>query len=292
MTVAPESRDERIPKVSVKVVTYNHEDYIRAALDSVFGQRVDFPIEVVIGDDGSTDRTPQILEEYRDRHPGEVRLLLSDRNRGWRDNTRRTLRACRGEYIAVLDGDDYWTDDEKLRKQVEYLEGRRDCTICFHNTEWVFEDGSAPKRYHDEPLPEIMTLKDLLQSNLMHSGAIVFRNGLFDAFPAAFDAVPFNDWPLQVLCAEKGRIGYIHAVMSAHRVHGGGAWSAGGDSSLHVRARHCRWRIVFYEAASEYLGAPYRELMRGRIRDLKLDVLKIGLTLAIRRLYRGFRPGS
>src|SRR5437016_2968680 len=113
-------------KLSVMMITYNHERYVRHALDSVLMQKVDFDYEIVIGEDRSTDSTREILLEYRDKFPAKFRLLLHEQNIGVIRNCFTTLAACRGEYVALLEGDDYWTSDTKLQKQVEFLDSHRD----------------------------------------------------------------------------------------------------------------------------------------------------------------------
>ena len=110
-------------KVSVAVVTYNHHRFIEQAIESVLAQKLDVDWELVVGDDCSTDGTTELLLQLRDRFPDRIRLILHDVNsndRG-RTNFRNTLSACKGEYIAYLDGDDYWTDENKLSVQVDYL---------------------------------------------------------------------------------------------------------------------------------------------------------------------------
>ena len=119
-------------KVSVTIITYNHEKFIRKTLDSVLMQKVNFQYEIVIGEDCSTDNTKKILLEYQNKHPGKIRLLLAENNQGLVRNFMQTYRACKGEYIATLDGDDYWISSRKLQKQVDFLDRHGDFSMCFH----------------------------------------------------------------------------------------------------------------------------------------------------------------
>ena len=105
-------------------------------------QEADFSYEVVIGEDCSTDRTRPIVMEYARAYPGKIRLVVGSERVGAPRNFARTLEACQGQYIALLDGDDYWTSPDKLRKQVEFLDRRPECAICFHDVLVVYEDGS------------------------------------------------------------------------------------------------------------------------------------------------------
>ena len=110
------------PLVSVHMITYNHEPYIAQAIEGMLMQETDFPIELVIGEDCSTDRTREIVMEYKRKHPDIIRVITSDKNVGANQNSRRTQKACRGKYIAFCEGDDYWHHPGKLQKQVDFLE--------------------------------------------------------------------------------------------------------------------------------------------------------------------------
>ena len=120
-------------KVSVLVMTYNHEKFIRQALDSVLMQETNFEYEILISEDCSTDRTRAIVLEFQQAHPEKVQLLLSTQNIHSNEIVVRGIRAAQGEYIALLDGDDYWTSPLKLQKQVDFLDSHPECSMCFHN---------------------------------------------------------------------------------------------------------------------------------------------------------------
>ncbi len=124
---------QETPLVSICCITYNHEPYIRKCLDGFLMQKVDFPIEIIIGEDCSTDKTRQICEEYAKRHPHLINLLPSEHNLGCLDNEYRVMKTARGKYIAFCEGDDYWTEPTKLQRQVDFLESHPEYTVCFHN---------------------------------------------------------------------------------------------------------------------------------------------------------------
>src|SRR5579864_5088925 len=117
-------------KVSVMMITYNHERFIAQALESVLAQRVNFDYEIVIGEDCSTDRTREILLEFCRRYPKRIVPLLKDKNVGAMRNVEATLAACRGQYLALLEGDDYWTCEDKLQRQIDFLDEHPDYAIC------------------------------------------------------------------------------------------------------------------------------------------------------------------
>src|ERR1051325_2984774 len=122
------------PKLSVNIITYNHARFIGQTLDSVLNQKCDFDFEIIVGDDCSRDGTTDIVKDYYRRFPEKIKLLVRDQNVGSGANARQTLEMCRGEYVACVEGDDYWTDPEKIRLQVEYLVNiriaRRGLIVC------------------------------------------------------------------------------------------------------------------------------------------------------------------
>ena len=129
-------------KLSVLFITYNHEDYIRQALDSVLMQKCNFDFEIVVGEDCSTDSTRDILREYDAKYPGRFKLLFREKNFGRPTmNVYDTGMHCTGDYIAFLEGDDYWTDENKLQKQVDYLDQHPDYMGCTHTCMVVGKQG-------------------------------------------------------------------------------------------------------------------------------------------------------
>ncbi|HND88872.1 MAG TPA: glycosyltransferase, partial [Saprospiraceae bacterium] len=124
---------DNTPLVSVCMITYKQEAYIGKAIESVLMQQTDFPIELVIGEDASPDGTLRICQHYQALHPDKIRLMTGEKNMGFSWNFARTLWATRGEYIALLEGDDYWTDPLKLQKQVDFLRKSPDFNLHFHN---------------------------------------------------------------------------------------------------------------------------------------------------------------
>ncbi|MDA8097998.1 MAG: glycosyltransferase [Nitrospiraceae bacterium] len=119
------------PLVSIKMITYNHGPYIAQAIEGVLQQRTTFPIELVIGEDCSTDGTREIVRAYEKQHPGIIRVITSDRNVGVQKNGYRTVKACTGKYLAFCEGDDYWHHPDKLQKQVDYLESHPECGLVY-----------------------------------------------------------------------------------------------------------------------------------------------------------------
>ena len=214
------------PIVSVCMITYNHEAYIAQAIESVLMQKTDFPFEIVIGEDCSLDQTRTIVQDYIERYPSRIRAQFPEQNQGMLPNFGATLNSCRGKYIALLEGDDYWTDPLKLKKQVEYLEKHKDCSMVFHNTA-VYLDGIGLTGEVSQPLKlkEKYDLRDLLVENFIPTLSVMVRNGLVETLPDWYYELPIGDWPFHILHAMQGLVGYINETMAAYRIHSHGAFS-------------------------------------------------------------------
>ena len=222
------------PKVSVQVIAYNQAQFIAQALDSVLSQNATFEWEIVIGDDLSTDGTREILKSYASQHPERIRLLLHPRRLGphklgleGKNNLLATYRACRGEYIALLEGDDYWTDDHKLEKQASFLDTHTSCSLCCHPV-GVEYSGARSEHWEaviGESARRMYTVEDLLHLDTkpqLAAPSMMFRQRSLGELPAWFNDVFNGDYTLQVLLAEQGNVGVLTDCMAVHRKHEGG----------------------------------------------------------------------
>ena len=204
--------------LSVCMVVYNQEQYVRDALDSVLMQKVNFPYEVIISDDCSTDFTPKILQEYAEAHPDIVKPIFGSNNVGYPNNQRRSLEAATGKYIALCDSDDYWTDPYKLQKQVDYMEAHPECAICFHNVMHIY-DGTTAHRSLLVPLdfPSELTIEDVITRRwFLATNSEVFRRE-YVSFPDWYDSVLHIDYVLNLIISQYGTLHYMPDVMSVYR---------------------------------------------------------------------------
>lgn len=212
-------------KVSVATVTYNHEAYIAQTIESVLMQEGDFDIELIIGEDCSTDRTLEIVRSYESKYPSIIRVIASPVNLGGQRNIAQALDACTGKYVAILDGDDYWISPQKLATQVKYMEENPGCAVCSHNTQVVYDDGRPTLYLSMAHQPGRSELADILRLNFIASCTVMYRWGLVTELPPWWDDVRIGDLVLHALHARYGWIGYIDEVLSAYRMHAGGSWS-------------------------------------------------------------------
>jgi len=206
------------PKVSVCMISYRHAAFIAQAIESVLAQQCDFEIELVIGDDCSPDGTGAICDEFARRDP-RVRLLPRDRNLGVMANFSRTLQACRGEYVAVCEGDDYWIDPLKLAKQVAFLDAHPDHAAATHQAR-VVRDGEPPRLFR-ENVPVTLGTRDLIGGRLFHTASVLFRRPVVDTFAAA-PTVLSCDRLLNFCMSFAGKVHYSEEPMCAYRLHGAG----------------------------------------------------------------------
>ena len=133
------------PIISVCMITYNHEAFISEAIEGVLMQKTSFPFELIISDDCSTDKTREICLKYKSKYPDIIRLLLPESNLGMTKNFIETIKSATGEYIAICEGDDYWTDQLKLQKQIDFMEVNTEYSVCFHRYK-IFDNESGEIR--------------------------------------------------------------------------------------------------------------------------------------------------
>jgi Glycosyl transferase family 2 len=214
------------PRVSVVLLGYEHSRFVMQAIESVLIQRAPFAFEVVIGEDCSDDGTRAIVERYARQYPGTVKTVFPESNVGYGEMLRRALDIAGGEFIAYLDGDDYWTSPAKLARQVEFLERNRDCASCFHDVSLVYDDAGVPSGAVTPGLREDrFTLEQIVRECFIPSLSAVFRREVAEALPGWAFELAGVDWVIHIRAAELGSLGYIPQALAAYRVHGGGMFS-------------------------------------------------------------------
>ncbi len=259
------------PKVSVVVLAYNHERFLAQALDSVLMQDVDFAYEVIVGEDYSPDGTRHLVQAYAQRYPDRLRPLYHPHNVGMGANFQACLAACQGEYIALLEGDDYWTDVHKLRKQVAWLDAHPDFSLCFHPVADQYEDNSRPNAVPHTFAKDEFTFGDFLLPiyTVVSTGSIVLRN-MLPVWPAWLFTVKPIDFPLVVLYAELGKVKLLPDVMGVYRIHQGGIWS-GTPRHLNILS----FLRMYEQLWQHYAGTPQRAQLRGHLYDLYLTTANV-----------------
>lgn len=189
-------------------------------------QKADFEYEIVIGDDCSTDGTAEVIDSFRARYPEKIVVLQRTNRLGAVPNFIRTLEACRGDYVAIVEGDDFWTSPLKLAKQVSFLNTHHNYALVFHNVLVMLEDGSRNPYLHcPSDQKETTTITDILRANYIGTVSVMFRRNLFGKVPNWMRELVFADWPLHILNSQYGKIGYLSEGMAVYRVHSSGTFS-------------------------------------------------------------------
>lgn len=214
--------------LSVVMLTYLHEDYIAQAIEGVLMQEVDFPVELIIADDCSPDSTNEIVQNYISNHPNGkcITYTRHPNNKGMMPNFIWALKKAKGKYIALCEGDDYWTDPLKLQKQVDLLEANPDCAGCFHNTVIMLEGKESQSLFLEViNLPLKLAQIDLLKNpeQLGHTSSFFFRNKPSKLIPENFK-LAICDRILAYIVAKDGPWMVLNETMSCYRKNSGGIY--------------------------------------------------------------------
>lgn len=209
------------PLVSVIVTTYNHEPYLAEALNAILSQECDFGVEIILGEDCSSDNTLAICRDYAERYPDMIHLIASSENVGWRANYRRCVEAARGELIAFCDGDDYWCDNSRLAEQVAMMEQNRNIGLCYTLAERRNENGELVGRF---PIGEGHTTLDAMLHDwcVENCTTLASRELVLDYYvnekPEKHPEWLTEDLPMWLYVAAHSEVAYIDKATAVHRV--------------------------------------------------------------------------
>lgn len=217
----------RSPLVSVYMITYNHEQFISKALDSILMQKVNFEYEIVVGEDCSIDNTRKILLQYSEKYPGLFNLVLQKSNVGFVQNSFDTFINCRGKYIAVLEGDDYWTDELKLQRQVEFLEANSDFGLVFNDICLVDEnENKLPDKIQNSYRANEIFEGDIFftllkKGNFIYNSTSLFRNDIVSECLKKEKYNYVQDIYLWLVISSRSKVKYFNTIAGAYRRHQG-----------------------------------------------------------------------
>lgn len=253
--------------MSVLIITYNHARFITKAVESVLEQITDFSVDINILDDCSTDGTSDILREFRCRFPDRINLTINEKNIGNNVTQRNFIKGFKtlsGDFVAILEGDDYWNDPNKLQKQVDYLEANPDYVATAHNVLKVYEDSDKLSHLFLPP-PEgrdVFNIDDVINLHVYcHTTTLVYRNVLRGKIPPQFRNPYSCDLFIMAAHAEYGDIKFFPETMSVYRNHKDGVFSnltevQGWIFNIEGMIRYNRW--LKHRHATTYTGAIYR----------------------------------
>ncbi|MCB9046937.1 MAG: glycosyltransferase [Chitinophagales bacterium] len=259
------------PKVAVFVVTYNHENYIAKALESIVAQKTDFQYKVFIGEDYSTDKTREICLSYKNEYPQIIELILHSQNIGSRNNAQLVYKACfdsGAEYIAMCEGDDYWIDDYKLQKQVDFLDLNPEFSLCFHDVKVLSDEklDVNPINYSKD----VYDIYDIANDNVINTVSVLWRKSMIDGV-ASYIQISILDYYLYMCLAKKGKIKYIPEVMAVYRLHNTGMWS--GKS---IEKQYQVKIDLFKSFLKDDFDSKVKDILRERLCDMYATLYKRG----------------
>ncbi|MEA4870299.1 MAG: glycosyltransferase [Christensenella sp.] len=284
------------PLVTVILPTHNHAPFIAGAIESVLLQKTEYPFDILLHDDASTDGTADICREYAARYSEKITLIAQTVNQYQTDRRIQShilIPRVSAKYTAILDGDDYWIDPEKLQKQVGYLEAHPDCTLCVGGAVAVDVQGGVVGRAMPYPESRVIDPADMIRAGggFTASDTIVMPTQLLKDLPAFADAIEAEDIPFQLLGALKGYAYYIADTLMAYRVAVPGSWSTRQYASAKAtRIKTSRDLIALNEAYDAYSGGAYHEAFTEAIRYQEFLILcyERKLLQAMKKPYRMF----
>lgn len=272
--------------VDTRTMTFNHENYIRDCIEGLLKQKTTFPVQVMIHDDASTDKTAEIVREYQLKYPKLIKSYCQKENSHTKldkDKRRQEFMSWRvGKYDALCEGDDYWTDPLKLQKQVDFLEAHEDCAVVFHAAEH-FNENTGFKKIHKPKDAEkrnryFMSEAILGGGGFMTTNSVMYRRALVMERPDWALKSPIGDVVLMLLLAIKGNIGYINDVMSTYRVMTPGSWTSSTQTlekkRIHHKKmlqvwlafnKHTHYKHFFYVVLK--IGINYSNLLKFQIKN-------------------------
>ncbi len=268
--------------VSIDCITYNHDKYLAKAIDSFLMQKTDFPFEILIHDDASSDGTQDIIRRYQEKYPDMIKPYIQEVNQ-YSQGVRRmgytyNVKRAKGKYIAICEGDDYWTDPDKLQKQVDYMEAHDKCGFCFHGARVVDED----EKEVDIIRPYLHSRKAKVEDVIERGGAfistnsILYRKSLMDNPPEFYMNGPVGDYSLQIYLSTREYGYYINELMSSYRYNAPGSWTnnlyfkAGSQSK---REAYDKKKIEMLEGINVFYEYKYDAIIKKIITDIEFNHL-------------------
>lgn len=278
------------PLVSIICDVYNHGPYLRNALEGFVMQQVNFPIEILVHDDASTDNSAEIIREYETSYPDLFRPIYETENQYHKQHLWADIQfpRAKGKYIALCEGDDYWTDPHKLQKQVDYMESHPECVLCFHNAILHWDNGEQPDSVFASIYEKDYSGIELIQNWYCSTASILFKSSLKDDFSRLCKDHPLMkiaDRPLVAHCSLFGTIHGIPDVMSVYSKHPGGytQFDDAGRTYDHART----WEEIGFAFGPEFYQAVKKTFTSFYLSALIRATREKNVSILFKSLYRG-----
>lgn len=273
------------PLVSIRTSAYNHGPYIKQCIEGVLMQRTNFPFEYIIGEDFSNDETREIVFEYAKKYPNIIRVITADYNVGSRANGRRCIQACRGKYMAICEGDDYWIDSLKLQKQVDFMESHPEYSLCFHATNCIYGQDENPCYTICYDKSEF-NMDDLILGGggMMATNSMLYKSDFVRNVPLWVQKAPVGDLPLMLLLGAYGKVHYIDEIMSVYRL-GVGVWSSGVERDKSKLKRHYEALYKMFYAFDKWSNYSHSYIVKMELNKLKQQYRKAILIYYLKKIF-------
>lgn len=272
--------------VSVSCLAYNHEKFIEKAIESFLMQKVNFKYEIIIHDDASTDRTTEIIKKYEEKYPEIIKPIYQKENQYSKKDVSITkdfiLPKTQGKYIAFCEGDDFWTDENKLQKQVEYMERNPECGLCFHTVD-IYDDKKKEiigkiKTYEKS---QISTTDDIIlgDGDFMGTNSIFCRRVHAVELPKFYRDAPVGDYPMQIFFSMNNYAYFMEETMSAYRVNTGTSWTSRIEKNYSKKMQMIQRIINMLEEVDSYSKGKYHKAITRMISKKSFDILRYNLII-------------
>lgn len=253
-------------KVSIVCCVYNHERYLKKCLESLVTQKTNFNYEIFVHDDASKDKSADIIKEFQKKYPDKIKPIYQTENQYSKGVSPSliVLSQAKGEYIAFCEGDDFWTSDEKLQKQVSFLDAHPEYSMCVHAAYYAHENGSlfTDKFFQPYQVTKEVSIEEVLEGWKFATNSIIYRATARKELIIPFRGdCPNGDYALTVYLALNGKVFYMNELMSAYRVESIGSlnWKWKEDSSRKIEAR--QKYIAMLERINEFSKGEFRHIL-------------------------------
>ncbi|RIJ63535.1 glycosyltransferase [Rummeliibacillus sp. POC4] len=256
--------------VSINCITYNHEKYIADALDSFLMQKTNFKFEILIYDDASTDRTAEIIRKYEEKYPEIIKPIYQLENQYSKGVSIEmfNINRAKGKYLAICEGDDFWIDQYKLQKQVDYMEKHPECSLCVHAGNIVSAlDKKLIAKYHSHKGNKIYKVSEVIEEG----GGLFLTNSMFCLTelvlnrPRFVQISPVGDYPLAIHLALLGKVYYIDEIMSAYRIGDEESWTMLNFTNLEDKKDHFKNIEKMLHELNLYTNYQYQKIIEKTI---------------------------
>lgn len=253
--------------VSINCITFNQEDYIADALESFLMQKTNFKYEILIHDDASSDGTGGIIQAYEKKYPDIVKPIYQTKNQYSRgvEVGFNNIKRAKGRYIAMCEGDDFWTDPYKLQKQADYMTRHPECSLCVHaarivNPETKERIGNVRPCQNNR----VFAVEEIIKAGggLFATSSMMFVKEVGEKRPDFYHkTAPVGDYPLMIFLALKGTVFYIDEFMSAYRLAAKGSWTSREFSTIDIKTKHFNRTAAMLDGVNEYTNFKYNQVI-------------------------------